>query len=159
MTRLTLAGAIFLTIIAIMPDVLLFELDVPPRIAYFFGGTGMLITVGVILDTMRQIETFLLQRHYDGFLKKGRIRARSTIGQRGVGRGRRATNRSCNSLRLWLVILLIGIDCLGLSATSLFNSLLRSRWPEHPRPLFAFRPSGQSEVPSPRFSPIFALRT
>ena len=72
MTRLTLAGAIFLTIIAIIPDVLLFELEVPPRIAYFFGGTGMLITVGVILDTMRQIETFLLQRHYDGFLKKGR---------------------------------------------------------------------------------------
>jgi preprotein translocase subunit SecY len=77
MTRLTLAGAIFLTIIAVMPDVLLFELNVPQRIAVFFGGTGMLITVGVILDTMRQIETFLLQRHYDGFLKKGRIRARS----------------------------------------------------------------------------------
>jgi preprotein translocase subunit SecY len=50
---------------------------VPSRIAYFFGGTGMLITVGVILDTMRQIETFLLQRHYDGFLKKSRIRARA----------------------------------------------------------------------------------
>ena len=78
MTRLTLAGAIFLTIIAVMPDILLFELNVPSRIAYFFGGTGMLITVGVILDTMRQIETFLLQRHYDGFLKKGRIRARSS---------------------------------------------------------------------------------
>src|SRR5271167_1517279 len=77
MTRLTLAGAIFLTVIAVMPDVLLFELNVPARVAYFFGGTGMLITVGVILDTMRQIETFLLQRHYDGFLKKGRIRARS----------------------------------------------------------------------------------
>jgi preprotein translocase subunit SecY len=77
MTRLTLAGAIFLTIIAVMPDVLLFELNVPQRIAVFFGGTGMLITVGVILDTMKQVETFLLQRHYDGFLKKGRIRARS----------------------------------------------------------------------------------
>jgi len=84
MTRLTLAGAIFLTVIAIMPDVLLFELNVPTRIAYFFGGTGMLITVGVILDTMRQIETFLLQRHYDGFLKKGRIRARSANPQQGV---------------------------------------------------------------------------
>jgi preprotein translocase subunit SecY len=60
-----------------MPDVLLFELNVPQRIAIFFGGTGMLITVGVVLDTMRQVETFLLQRHYDGFLKKGRIRARS----------------------------------------------------------------------------------
>lgn len=77
MTRLTLAGAIFLTVIAVMPDVLLFELNVPQRIAIFFGGTGMLITVGVVLDTMRQVETFLLQRHYDGFLKKGRIRARS----------------------------------------------------------------------------------
>ncbi len=83
MTRLTLAGAVFLTTIAIMPDFLLFELDVPTRIAYFFGGTGMLITVGVILDTMRQIETFLLQRHYDGFLKKGRIRARSANPQQG----------------------------------------------------------------------------
>jgi preprotein translocase subunit SecY len=77
MTRLTLAGALFLTVIAVMPDILLNGLNVPYRIAVFFGGTGMLITVGVILDTMRQIETFLLQRHYDGFLKKGRIRARS----------------------------------------------------------------------------------
>ena len=85
MTRLTLAGAIFLTVIAVMPDVLLFELKVPQRIAVFFGGTGMLITVGVILDTMRQIETFLLQRHYDGFLKKGRIRARSANPQGMTG--------------------------------------------------------------------------
>jgi preprotein translocase subunit SecY len=84
MTRLTLAGAIFLTIIAVIPDVLLNQLTVPARIAYFFGGTGMLITVGVILDTMRQIETFLLQRHYDGFLKKGRIRARSANPQGGM---------------------------------------------------------------------------
>ena len=84
MTRLTLAGAIFLTVIAVMPDILLFKLNVPHAIAYFFGGTGMLITVGVILDTMRQIETFLLQRHYDGFLKKGRIRARSANPQGGM---------------------------------------------------------------------------
>ena len=84
MTRLTLAGAIFLTVIAVMPDILLFELNVPARVAYFFGGTGMLITVGVILDTMRQIETFLLQRHYDGFLKKGRIRSRSANTQAGA---------------------------------------------------------------------------
>jgi preprotein translocase subunit SecY len=85
MTRLTLAGAIFLTIIAVMPDVLLFEWNVPARVAYFFGDTGMLITVGVILDTMRQIETFLLQRHYDGFLKKGRVRARSDMRQGMTG--------------------------------------------------------------------------
>jgi preprotein translocase subunit SecY len=84
MTRLTLAGAIFLTIIAIVPDALSFRLGVPRQIAHFFGGTGMLITVGVILDTMRQVETFLLQRHYDGFLKKGRIRARSANPQQST---------------------------------------------------------------------------
>lgn len=84
MTRLTLAGAIFLTVIAIIPDVLYWQLNVDYRIAYFFGGTGMLITVGVILDTMRQIETFLLQRHYDGFLRKGRLRARSANPQQGM---------------------------------------------------------------------------
>ena len=78
MTRMTLAGAIFLTLIAVFPDLILsFENRIPQRVAVFFGGTGMLITVGVILDTMKQIETFLLQRHYDGFLKKGRIRSRS----------------------------------------------------------------------------------
>ncbi len=84
MTRLTLFGAIFLTVIAILPDFLLFEYDVPVRIATFFGGTGMLITVGVVLDTMRQIETFLLQRHYDGFLRKGRIRGRSETARPGA---------------------------------------------------------------------------
>ncbi len=108
MTRLTLAGAIFLTIIAIIPDVLLFELEVPPRIAYFFGGTGMLITVGVILDTMRQIETFLLQRHYDGFLKKGRIRGRSTSAN--VALGEAASDKSVMQLTVvMVVILLIGL--------------------------------------------------
>jgi preprotein translocase subunit SecY len=79
MTRMTLAGAIFLTLIAVLPDIILsLESRIPQRVAVFFGGTGMLITVGVILDTMKQIETFLLQRHYDGFLKKGRVRARSS---------------------------------------------------------------------------------
>lgn len=85
MTRLTLAGSIFLTVIAVLPDVLYWDVNVPQRVAYFFGGTGMLITVGVILDTMRQVETFLLQRHYDGFLKKGRIRARSASPQGTTG--------------------------------------------------------------------------
>ncbi|MBK8479001.1 MAG: preprotein translocase subunit SecY [Opitutaceae bacterium] len=78
MTRLTLFGAIALTFIAVMPDFLYQRMGLPQRISYFFGGTGMLITVGVMLDTMRQLETFLLQRHYDGFLKKGRLRSRST---------------------------------------------------------------------------------
>lgn len=77
MTRLTLFGALSLTVIALFPDILLFTYNVPFSVAVFFGGTGMLITVGVLLDTMRQIETFLLQRHYDGFLNKGKIRGRS----------------------------------------------------------------------------------
>jgi preprotein translocase subunit SecY len=77
MTRLTLAGAVFLTLIAVLPSLMSNGMGMPQNVSSFFGGTGMLITVGVILDTMRQIETFLLQRHYDGFLKKGRIRARS----------------------------------------------------------------------------------
>jgi preprotein translocase subunit SecY len=74
MTRLTFAGALFLTIIAVMPQALYQGLNLPYTAAQFFGGTGLLIIVGVVLDTMRQIETHLLQRHYDGFLRKGRLR-------------------------------------------------------------------------------------
>jgi len=74
MTRLTFAGAAFLTIIAVLPQMLIQGLKVPYMTAQFFGGTGLLIIVGVVLDTMRQVETHLLQRHYDGFLRKGRIR-------------------------------------------------------------------------------------
>ena len=108
MTRLTLAGAIFLTVIAVIPDILLNQFSVPPRVAYFFGGTGMLITVGVILDTMRQIETFLLQRHYDGFLKKGRIRGRSTSANVAIGEA--ASDKSVMQLTaVMVVILLVGI--------------------------------------------------
>ncbi|AHF89263.1 preprotein translocase, SecY subunit [Opitutaceae bacterium TAV1] len=107
MTRITLAGAIFLTIIAVFPDFLYAEFNVPQRISSFFGGTGMLITVGVILDTMKQIETFLLQRHYDGFLKKGRIRARSNV---GTAIGEAADMKTVS--KLWFVLgalLVIGI--------------------------------------------------
>jgi len=76
MSRLTFAGAIFLTIIAILPPILTSLMGVPPLAAQFFGGTGLLIMVGVLLDVMRQVETHLIQRHYDGFLRKGRIRGR-----------------------------------------------------------------------------------
>jgi preprotein translocase subunit SecY len=76
MSRITLAGAVFLTIIAIIPIVLYRAMGVPYVVASFFGGTSMLIIVGVMLDTMRQVETHLLMRHYDGFLKKGRLRGR-----------------------------------------------------------------------------------
>ena len=108
MTRLTLAGAIFLTVLAIVPDLLFFQLSVPQRIAYFFGGPGMLITGGVILDTMRQIETFLLQRHYDGFLKKGRIRARSANPQQALS-GEALSHEAVMKLALpMLGLLLLG---------------------------------------------------
>ncbi len=76
MSRITLAGAIFLTVIALIPIWLYRELQIPYAVATFFGGTSMLIIVGVLLDTMRQMETHLLMRHYDGFLKKGRLRGR-----------------------------------------------------------------------------------
>lgn len=85
MTRLTFAGAVFLTIIAILPGMLSERMNVPYITAQFFGGTSLLIIVGVILDTMRQIETHLIQRHYDGFLRKGRIRGRSGFGATGRG--------------------------------------------------------------------------
>jgi preprotein translocase subunit SecY len=51
-------------------------MGINPYVSQFFGGTSMLITVGVLLDTMRQMETHLLMRHYDGFLKKGRVKGR-----------------------------------------------------------------------------------
>jgi preprotein translocase subunit SecY len=76
MSRITLAGAIFLTVIAIIPMLMSDSMAIPHEVSNFFGGTSMLITVGVMLDTMRQMESHLLMRHYDGFLKKGRIRGR-----------------------------------------------------------------------------------
>ena len=76
MSRITLAGAIFLTIIAIIPIILGNAFKIPPYVSQFFGGTSMLIAVGVVLDTVRQMESHLLMRHYDGFLKKGKLRGR-----------------------------------------------------------------------------------
>jgi len=76
MTRITLAGAVFLTVIALIPMWLYTYLGIDYLVASFFGGTSMLIVVGVMLDTMRQVETHLLTRHYDGFLKKGHLRGR-----------------------------------------------------------------------------------
>ncbi len=102
MTRLTLFGALALTVIAVFPDSLLFYFGIPYQVAQFFGGTGMLIVVGVLLDTLRQIETYLLQRHYDGFLNKGRIRGRS------VGRTRQVVHmeeiKNLNIFWVWLAV-------------------------------------------------------
>ena len=65
-----------LVFFAVIPILLSRALNIPYAVATFFGGTSMLIMVGVLLDTMRQMETHLLMRHYDGFLKKGRLRGR-----------------------------------------------------------------------------------
>jgi preprotein translocase subunit SecY len=76
MTRITLAGALFLTVIAVIPTLLYRLYDVPMIMASLFGGTSLLIVVGVMLDTMRQVESHLLMRHYDGFLTKGKLHGR-----------------------------------------------------------------------------------
>ncbi|MCK4394983.1 preprotein translocase subunit SecY, partial [candidate division WOR-3 bacterium] len=71
-TRITLPGAIFFAFVAILPMYLIVHFKVP----FYFGGTSLLIIVGVLLDTVQQIEAQLMMRHYDGFLKKGKIRGR-----------------------------------------------------------------------------------
>ncbi|MDD5513644.1 MAG: preprotein translocase subunit SecY [Candidatus Omnitrophica bacterium] len=76
MTRITLAGAVFIAFIAIFPDFIMAALNIPYLVASFFGGTGVLIIVGVMLDTVKQIESHLLMHHYEGFIKSGRIRGR-----------------------------------------------------------------------------------
>jgi preprotein translocase subunit SecY len=76
MSRITLAGAVFLTVIATIPIILSRQMGIDQNVASFFGGTSILIAVGVLLDTMRQVESHLMMRHYDGFLKKGRVRGR-----------------------------------------------------------------------------------
>jgi preprotein translocase subunit SecY len=76
MSRLTIAGATFLVLIAIFPSMLSSKFNIDMLVASFFGGTSLLIMVGVVLDTMRQVESHLLTRHYDGFLKKGRLAGR-----------------------------------------------------------------------------------
>ncbi|MCU0329397.1 MAG: preprotein translocase subunit SecY [Candidatus Kapabacteria bacterium] len=77
LTRITLPGAMFLAVIAIMPTFAISILNVPVGFADFFGGTSILIIVGVALDTLQQIESHLLMRHYDGFMKSGKIRGRA----------------------------------------------------------------------------------
>lgn len=75
LTRITLPGAIFLGIVAILPAFAV-RAGITPGFAMFFGGTSLLILVGVTLDTLQQIESHLLMRHYDGFMKSGRVRGR-----------------------------------------------------------------------------------
>jgi preprotein translocase subunit SecY len=72
LTRITFVGALYLAIVAVLPEVLIFRYNVP----FFFGGTSLLIVIGVGLDTAQQIETQLLTRNYDGLLKKGKVKGR-----------------------------------------------------------------------------------
>jgi len=76
LSRVTLPGAIFLGVIAMLPTIFIRQFGVSYNVAQFFGGTGLLIVVGVALDTLQQIESHLVMRHYDGLMKSGRIRGR-----------------------------------------------------------------------------------
>jgi preprotein translocase subunit SecY len=109
MSRLTFAGALFLTVLFLIPALVSGLLKVPPQAAQFFGGTSILILVGVLLDIMRQVETHLLQRHYDGFLRKGKIRGRS---DRKVNTGGAPTGSRSTGL-LWLYVALAIVIVLG----------------------------------------------
>ena len=77
MTRVTAGGAVFLLVLAILPMFLTRYFNIPFMVSQFFGGTSLLIMVGVMLDTMSQLESHLTMRNYDGFLKSGRLRNRS----------------------------------------------------------------------------------
>ena len=76
MSRITLPGSIFLALVAIMPAFAM-KLGINNQFAQFYGGTSLLILVGVVLDTLQQIESYLLMRHYDGLMKTGRLKGRS----------------------------------------------------------------------------------
>jgi preprotein translocase subunit SecY len=75
LTKVTLPGSIFLAIIAILPAFAA-RMGVTPGFALFYGGTSLLIIVGVALDTLQQIESHLMMRHYDGFMKTGKMKGR-----------------------------------------------------------------------------------
>jgi preprotein translocase subunit SecY len=80
MSRITLPGSMFLALVAILPALAEVFLGVSAGFGRFFGGTSLLILVGVVLDTLQQIESYLLMRHYDGLMKSGRIKGRSSVG-------------------------------------------------------------------------------
>ncbi len=82
-SKITLPGSIFLAIIAILPSLAII-LGVNSQFAHFFGGTSLLILVGVVLDTLQQIESHLLMRHYDGLMKTGRLKGRAAVASGSV---------------------------------------------------------------------------
>jgi preprotein translocase subunit SecY len=72
LSRITFAGAVYVSFVCVLPSIFIYRMNVP----FYFGGTSLLIVIGVALDTASQIESHLLTRHYEGFLKKGRLRGR-----------------------------------------------------------------------------------
>lgn len=117
MTRLTFAGAIFLAILFVLPVITGHVVGLPPSslVLQFFGGTSLLIMVGVVLDVMRQVETQLLQKHYDGFLRKGKLKGRyDRLGQPSGAAPRTAI------IYLWVVIAILIV--IGITAYT-YNSL------------------------------------
>jgi len=74
MNRITLVGALYLSVVCVVPELLIYKLHVP----FYFGGTSLLIVIGVSLDTAQQIESYMMSRNYEGFLKKTRIKGRTS---------------------------------------------------------------------------------
>lgn len=107
MSRLTFSGSLFLTLIYFLPSLLSVFGSLPHVVTQFFGGTSLLILVGVLLDMMRQVEATLLQKNYDGFMKKGRLRGRYSHLQ---GTGSPAESRGI--VILWIFIALAVLTCL-----------------------------------------------
>ena len=75
LTKITLPGSIFLAVLAILPAFASMT-GIEREFAYFYGGTSLLIMIGVVLDTLQQIESFLLMKHYDGMMQTGRVKGR-----------------------------------------------------------------------------------
>lgn len=110
MSKLTFAGAIFLSLVAIVPQMMSFYWKVAPSTAQFFGGTSILIIVGVLLDVMRQVETHLIQQNYDGFLKRGRLKSR----YEGDGTSREGQLAEASKM-VWIWVVLGILVILGVS--------------------------------------------
>ena len=72
LTRITFGGAVYVSVVCVLPTFLISQFNVP----FYFGGTALLIVVGVAIDTVAQIETHILTRHYQGFMRRGRLRGR-----------------------------------------------------------------------------------
>jgi preprotein translocase subunit SecY len=116
MTRLTFAGAFFMVALFVLPVLTGNMVGLPPGslVLQFFGGTSLLIMVGVVLDVMRQVETQLLQKHYDGFLRKGKLKGRYDRLSQASGAAPRTA-----IIYLWTVI---GILIVIGSAVYIYNS-------------------------------------